>query len=243
MALKKRTKLSKVDPQSVFGGKITFKPREFNLSERQQEVLKCLLDDKTKIVFLSGYAGTSKTWLSVYAALHLMDRDFSKDIIYIRSLIESASRSLGFLPGSEEEKFSPYLIPLLDKCDEIIDDGSTKSLMAANKISSSPVNFLRGQNFRNKIILVDESQNLNLKELTTIISRLAEGSKMFILGDLMQSDLPKNTSGFGDFINAFNNEESREHGIFNFSFGKEDIVRSKMLKFIIEKIESIPSKR
>lgn len=239
MALKKRSKLSKVDPQSIFGNKIVFKPREFNLSVKQQEILKCLLADETKIVFLSGFAGTSKTWLSVYAALNLVDRDSNKSIIYIRSLIESASRSLGYLPGTEGEKFSPYLIPLLDKCDEIIDSNSVKELTLANKISSSPVNFLRGQNFKNKIIVVDESQNLTKKEIITIISRMAEGSKMFILGDLMQSDLPKGLSGFKDFIDVFNNEESRDRGIFNFNFGKEDIVRSKLLSFIMDKIETI----
>lgn len=240
MAPKKRTKLAKVDAQSIIGSRIEFKQREFNLSEKQQQILKCLLDEKTKIVFLSGVAGTSKTWLSVYAALNLLDRDFSKDIIYIRSLIESASKSLGYLPGSEEEKFSPFLIPLLDKCDEIISDNCSKQLIAANKISSSPINFLRGQNFRNKIILVDESQNISRKEMVTIISRMAEGSKMFILGDLMQTDLPEGTSGLADFIKIFDNEESRENGIFNFSFGKEDIVRSKLLRFIVEKIEQLP---
>jgi predicted ribonuclease YlaK len=243
MAIKKRTKLAKVDTQSIIGSRIDFKKREFNFTEKQQEILKCLLHDDTKIVFLSGYAGTSKTWLSVYAALHLIDRDFSRDIIYIRSLIESASKSLGYLPGSEEEKFSPFLIPLLDKCDEIINDACSKQLIAADKISSSPINFLRGQNFRNKIILVDEAQNISRKELITIISRMAEGSKMFILGDLMQTDLPDGVSGLADFIKVFDNEESRANGIFNFSFGKEDIVRSKLLRFILEKIEQIPAMR
>ncbi len=238
MALKKRTKLSKVDPQSVFGSKIAFKPREFNLSEKQQEILKCMLDEKTKIVFLYGPAGTSKTFLSVYAALHLLNNNYGMDIIYVRSLVESASRSLGYLPGREDEKFQPFMLPLTEKLEEIVEDNCSKQLLASEKVKAIPINFLRGASFKNKIILTDEFQNNSHKENCTILTRIGENTKYFIMGDLMQSDI-NGKSGAKDYITAFNNPESREKGIFCFEFTKDDIVRSEILKFLVEKIESI----
>lgn len=238
MPPKKRAKMSKVDTQSILGGRIEFKNREFNFSDKQQQVLEKLLDPNTKIVFLSGCAGTSKTYMAIYAALHLLDRDYAKDIIYIRSLVESASRSLGYLPGDQEEKFSPFMMPLLDKCEEIISENSTKELTASNKLSSIPINFLRGASWRNKVVAVDEAQNLTHKELTTVLTRIGVNTKVFVMGDQLQSDI-NGKSGFADFIKAFDNPESVENGIHHFHFGKEDIFRSEILKFIVEKIEGI----
>lgn len=237
----KRSKMVKVDTQSIIGSKISFKEKGFKFSEKQQKVLSCLLDEKTKIVFLTGPAGSAKTFLAIYAALQILDGDFSKDIIYIRSLIESASKSLGYLPGMAEEKFSPYTIPLLEKCDEIIESHSTDELMTSSKISSMPINFLRGVSWKNKIVCVDECQNLTLKEKTTLLTRVGEKTKVFLMGDFSQSDI-NGRSGFQDIVTAFTGEDCEDKGIFVFNFGVEDIFRSEILKFIIQKIESIPQK-
>jgi len=94
MPLKKRAKLAKVETQSFIGGRIDFKQKEFNFTEKQQEILKCLLDEDTKMVFLSGCSGTSKSYLAIYAALHLLERDWTKDILYVRTIQESGSKNL-----------------------------------------------------------------------------------------------------------------------------------------------------
>lgn len=240
MAIKKRTKLAKVDTQSIIGGRIRFKKREFNFTEKQQAILKCLLDNDTKVVFISGPAGTSKSYVAIYAALHLLDTDYTKDIIYIRSIIESASRSLGSLPGTESEKCSPFMMPLMDKCEEILEDDSTKQLMDAEKLKSIPINFLRGASWKNKIAILDESQNLQNSELLTVLSRIGEDTKVIVLGDADQSDLPPGKSGFVSYVKAFDDPESVSRGIHCFRFDKSDIVRSEILKFIIERIETIP---
>lgn len=233
--------MTKVDPQSIIGSKLSFKNREFNFSEKQQEILRCLMDEKTKVVFLSGCAGTSKTYMAIYAALNIIDRDFSKDLIYIRTIQESGARSLGSLPGEIDSKFSPFQIPLEEKCEEILEDHCTKGLFESGKMKAIPVNYLRGSSFKNKIICMDESQNFSLAETVTSVSRIGEGTKLFICGDPNQVDLPHNVkSGFTSFITAFDNQESRDHGIYHFHFGTEDIVRSEILKFIVEKIETIP---
>jgi len=239
MALKKKTKMVNMEFIPKLRGELDFKPREFKFSEKQQEILDCLLDENTKMVFLSGPAGTSKTFLSVYAALHILNHDFNKGIVYIRSLVESASRSLGYLPGMAEEKFQPFMLPLMEKLDEIIEERCSKQLLASEKIVAIPINFLRGASFKDKIVLIDEFQNVSRKEAITIISRIGEGTKYFIVGDPMQSDI-NGKSSINEVTNVFNNEESRQNGIFCFEFTNEDIVRSEILKFIMSKLESLP---
>jgi phosphate starvation-inducible PhoH-like protein len=167
----------------------------------------------------------------------LMNKHTISDIIYIRSVIESASKSLGYLPGEAEDKMQPYLQPLMDKVEEILPSGEANQLLKEKRIIGSAVNFLRGASWNAKFIIADEAQNFDFKELTTILTRLGKFSKLIIAGDPMQSDI-NGKSGFVKMSDLFNNEASKENGIHYFSFTKEDIVRSGILKFIVERIES-----
>jgi phosphate starvation-inducible PhoH-like protein len=216
----------------------SFKKREFNFSEKQVAILEKMFDPESKIVFLSGPAGTSKSFISIYAALHLLKENPDKKILYIRTAIESASKSLGALPGTENEKFLPYMMPILDKVEEIINDEPAKALFSTDIVSAIPVNYLRGASWRDKIVIFDESQNANKKELTTVLTRIGEGTKVFVLGDPSQSDI-NGQSGFASFFKAFTSAHCEDRGIYSFEFGKEDIVRSEILKFIVERIEGI----
>ena len=103
-------------------------------------------------------------------------------------------------------------------------------------INALPVNYLRGANWIDKIIIADESQNFTFKELTTLITRIGRNTKLFICGDPMQSDI-NGKSGFDRMSDIFNNKESADNGIHCFDFTKEDILRSEILKFIVGKIE------
>lgn len=239
MATKRRNKMAKVDPQSILGGKISFKEREFKFSEKQQEILACLLDEKTKVVFLSGPSGTSKSFLSIYAALHLLDKDYGKNILYIRTVQECGSKGLGYLPGDQDSKFGPFQIPLEEKCEEIIDESSAKMLFDDGKLQAVPINFIRGQSWKNKIVIFDEIQNGTHGEIKVCLTRLGEGTKIIFCGDNSQIDMSIDKSGFADFVRAFSDEESRERGIYHFKFGTEDIVRSEILKFIVPRIEAM----
>lgn len=220
--------------------KIEFKQRKFKLSEKQKQLLDICLNPETKIVFIAGPAGTAKTWMSVYSALNLLATNKELELIYVRSIAESGDKGLGSLPGTVDEKFLPFLLPLEDKMDEIITAPTMVSLRKDGIISALPVNFVRGSSWQNKIIACDECQNFSKKELTTLITRIGENSKMFFSGDLMQSDI--RNSGFSQFLECFDNEESRAQGIHVFKFDKSDIFRSEILKFIIEKIESMDKK-
>jgi len=240
MARDKRTKLA--DSDDELGNFIDFKPREFKFSEKQEIVLKTLLDKDTKIVFLSGFAGTAKTFLSMYAAAHLLNGGKCNQIIYIRSLVESSSRSMGYLPGLASEKFQPYMLPLLEKGEEIIQDKCLQKLIDGHRIVAMPINFLRGASWKDKVVVMDEVQNTTGCELLTCLSRIGENTRIFVCGDQRQSDI-NGKSGFNDFIRIFSTEDCKERGIFHFDFGKEDIFRSEILRFIMEKIELLDDKK
>jgi phosphate starvation-inducible PhoH-like protein len=219
--------------------KIKIKKKNFRLTAKQVQLLGMILDPENKIIFISGAAGTSKTYMALYGAIEMMSEDVDKQLIYIRSIIESADKGLGSLPGDIAEKFDPFLMPLYDKLEEIVAPQDVAHLKTVGRISAVPINFLRGASWTNKIIVADESQNFSAKELITLITRIGEGSKIIICGDPMQSDIGRAKSGFIPMLNAFNDQESKQQGIQTFMFSKEDIVRSEILKFIVKKLEEV----
>ena len=209
------------------------------LTPRQKHFLSLAFDDETKIMFIAGPAGSTKTYMAVYSALRLLSAEDSLDLLYVRTVIESADKGLGALPGDIDEKFNPYMAPLEDKLYEMLPKTSTarKELLDSGRISAMPINYLRGSSWKNKIVVADEAQNFTFKELTTLVTRLGEGSKLIICGDFMQSDINGRT-GFKEMFGLFSDEDSVQNGIHSFSFNRTDIVRSKILKFIISKLET-----
>ena len=141
---------------------------------------------------------------------------------------------MGFLPGLISDKLQPYSKPLMDKLEELLPKNEINILMKEERISSIPINYLRGLNWNAKTILLDESQNCTYKEILTFITRVGEFSKVFVIGDGEQSDI-NGRSGMLKMINNFEDEESRQNGIFTFKFDVEDIVRSRMVQFIIRR--------
>jgi len=214
---------------------LTLKKRE-NLTEKQKQFLEVAMDKNTKIMFVQGPAGTSKTYMAVFAALQLLNERRMSDIIYIRSAVESSDSKLGFLPGEADEKMAPYLAPLVDKLLELLPANEVQELQKDDRITSVPVGFLRGLNWNAKVIITDEAQNMTVKELFTLITRTGEFSKVFILGDPDQSDI-NGKSGFLKMMSHFEDEESRANGIHVFKFTEDDIVRSALVKFIIKKVK------
>ena len=216
--------------------KIRFKKRLFNFSVNQVNFLKTAINPNGKLMFLAGPAGTAKTYMAVYSALQMMiDSGLEKDILYIRSIAESADRSIGSLPGSIEEKFGVFASPFYDKLDEMLNVTDIKMLKERKQFDCIPVNFVRGANWNNTIVIIDEAQNFTFNELMTVLTRIAENSKIIICGDMMQSDIRH--SGFSKIFKAFDDDESKQNGVFCTSFGVEDIKRSEILKFIVSKLD------
>jgi phosphate starvation-inducible PhoH-like protein len=215
--------------------KISLKGKRF--SPKQRELFKLTTAPKNTITFIGGPAGSAKTYLSVYSAMSLLSKNKDLDLLYVRTVIESGDKGLGALPGDIEEKFNPYMSPLLDKLEEMLPHSEIHELMKAQRISAVPINYLRGASWKNKVVIADEAQNFTFKELTTLVTRIGEGTKLFICGDYMQSDI-NGKSGFEDMVRVFSGEDCRKNGIHVFNFTTDDIFRSEILKFIIKKIQA-----
>lgn len=240
----KKTKTASTDtkidksPRVFQNDKIGFEldiQERYDLTAKQKELIDIIEDKRTRVVFVQGPAGTSKTFTAVYAALKLMNKKTISDIVYVRSIAESASKSLGSLPGEADDKMAPFLMPLRDKIEELIPRQQALALEKEERLQGIPVNYLRGASMNAKFIIIDEAQNLNKKELVTALTRIGKYSKFIILGDANQSDI--RDSGFVELFKLFDDEISREQGIHSFSFTREDIVRSGILKYIVERIE------
>lgn len=224
------------------GGKIQFdlRIRDLPWSEKQKEIIKVATDKDTRIVFIKGKAGTSKTILSTYCALQLLKERKVSDIIFVRAAVESADSKLGHLPGDVDEKTFFYNLPFVDKLKELLSPQDIGLLHEQKRVQGFPVNFARGMHWAAKSIIVDEAQNLTSGEIKTLLTRLGEFSRMFILADPDQSDLPTNKQGgFDKLWKLFDDEESKQNGIHCFEFDIDDIMRSELLKFIIRKMEGI----
>lgn len=211
--------------------------RAQNFTENQKNFLKIAMDKQTKIMFVSGPAGCSKTYVTIYIGLCLLNDRRLSDLIYVRSIVESADAKLGYLPGEADEKLAPYIVPLLEKLEEFLSSGDIKYLRDDNRVVGYPINYLRGLNWNAKFIVADESQNMSFKELTTLVTRVGEFSKLLILGDPQQSDLPTGKSGFQKMYDLFDDDESKQNGIFCFQFTEDDILRSDLVKYIVKKLK------
>lgn len=214
--------------------------QKFHLNDHHKAFVERAVDDSSQIMFCDGPAGSSKTYLAVYVALSMLRDKKIDEIVYIRSIVESATRKLGSLPGEVDEKFKPWSIPLIEKCDELVGKQVTEMLFNSDYLKSIPVNFLRGSTFMNNVVIVDEAQNLEHSELVTILTRFGKNCKLFVIGDSLQSDIQK--SGFEKIMKAFDTNDSNTEGIHAFHFTEEDITRSKLLKFIVKVISTIKIK-
>lgn len=232
---KPRDRSTSVPQRDKINYELQIKERS-DLRERQLALLELIENKNTRLVFIDGVAGTSKSFLSILAGLRELNKKHVGQLIYIRSLIESATKSIGSLPGEINEKFGPFLIPLQEKLEELLFKEDIDKLKKEDRIKTIPVNFLRGANFNASFLVADEIQNFTYNEIVTLITRQGMYSKFILCGDSMQSDL-NGKSGFREIYNIFDNEVSRENGIFCIKFDSTDIVRSGIVKFIVEKLE------
>jgi len=178
------------------------------------------------IIFGIGSAGTGKTYIAAqYAASELFHRRVNK-IILTRPNVETG-RGLGFLPGTLEEKYAPYLQPFDNIFTKALGKGFYEYALKNKDIEPIPLGFLRGTTFEDCIVLVDECQQMEASEFKMMLSRIGKNCKMIFSGDSEQSDIEY--SGLDDAVNRLEGIP----GIEIVEFLDEDIVRSKMCKAII----------
>lgn len=158
----------------------------------QQQYVRAI-EDHT-IVFGVGPAGTGKTYLAMAKAVQALQRKEVSRIILTRPAVEAGER-LGFLPGTLTEKIDPYLRPLFDALNEMLDPELVPKLMAVGTIEVAPLAYMRGRTLNDSFIVLDEAQNTTPEQMKMFLTRLGFGSKMVITGDITQVDVPTAVSG------------------------------------------------
>lgn len=212
--------------------------RKFKLTTKQCNLLEKILDEESVCCMIEGMAGTGKTAVAVYGALQLLKNGKIEEIIYVRSPTQIKDAALGFMPGGESEKMDPYNHVFFEKLAEFISEYDYSALFKAKALKTMPTSFIRGYNLRNAVVIVDECQNMSFDTLYTLITRIAEGSKIIFIADSSQIDIAKDKSGSSRLYNIFNDEDSRNNGINYFEFKDiQDIKRSALVRFVIQKVQ------
>ncbi len=186
------------------------------------------------IVFCTGSAGSGKTFLAVAEALRLVLSHKKNKLIITRPVVE-AGESLGFLPGDLEQKINPYLRPLRDAMEALLSPETVRKLMDAGIIEVAPLAYMRGRTLSNAVIILDEAQNTTTAQMKMFLTRMGENSKMFITGDVTQTDLPHKTpSGLMHSISILYKIED----IGFMELTAEDVVRNRLVKKIVRAYEN-----
>lgn len=150
--------------------------------------------DENTIVFGIGPAGTGKTYLAMAKAVQALQRKEVNRIILTRPAVEAGER-LGFLPGTLTDKIDPYLRPLYDALNEMMDPDIVPKLMATGTIEVAPLAYMRGRTLNDSFVVLDEAQNTTPEQMKMFLTRLGFGTRMVVTGDITQVDLPQGASG------------------------------------------------
>ena len=193
---------------------------------------------KNPIVFCIGPAGTGKTFLAVRMAVHLLRAGDVRRIILCRPAVE-AGEKLGFLPGDFQAKINPYLRPLHDALNDILDYDQVKRYMERQIIEIIPLAFMRGRTLNNAFIILDEGQNTSISQMKMFLTRMGMNSRIVVNGDVTQIDLPEGQhSGLVHAEKIIRDIE----GIGWARLGKADIVRHPLVKKIVAAYEGAGKK-
>ncbi len=197
-------------------------------TENQQLLVKAF--EENDLVFVTGPAGSGKTFVAIALAVKALKNKEVRKIILSRPAVE-AGEKLGFLPGEMKDKLDPYLQPLYDALQDMIPAVKLKEYMENNVIQIAPLAFMRGRTLNDAVIILDEAQNTTTHQIKMFLTRLGMNAKMIVTGDMTQIDLPASvTSGLKEAMGILKNVP----GIGRVEFNKKDIVRHKLVQRIVE---------
>jgi phosphate starvation-inducible PhoH-like protein len=185
------------------------------------------------LTLCSGPAGCGKTYLAVATAVEAYRAKAVRKIVLVRPAVE-AGESLGYLPGDLKEKLNPYLRPLLDAINEMVDFDQVKFLMEQEVIEVIPLAYMRGRTLNQAFVILDEAQNATVAQMKMFLTRMGEGSKVVVSGDTSQVDLPSGvTSGLQDAIQRLGSIDE----IAIIRLQASDIVRHPLVQRIVAAYE------
>ncbi len=212
-----------IDAIDVYGGEV-IRPR----SAGQRRYLEAMRTHD--MVFCVGPAGTGKTYLAVSIAVNMLKGQRVRRIVLTRPAVE-AGEKLGFLPGDMQAKVNPYLRPLFDALNDMMEFDQSRRLMDNDIIEIIPLAFMRGRTLNDAVVILDEAQNTTSLQMLMFLTRMGHGSRMFVTGDDSQVDLPEGVrSGLLD-------AQRRLKGIKGLSFirlNRRDIVRHRLVQNIVD---------
>lgn len=218
--------------------KISWTPHDMKsitpINNPQTTMFKSFMNDYH--IVADGSAGTGKTYAAIYLALNKLLNDKTKEkIIIVRSAV--ATRDIGFLPGDAEEKMAPFERPYVDMFDSMMKySNSYNSMKEKGMVEFMPTSFIRGLNWDNAIVVVDEVQNLNFHEINSVLTRMGQNSRIILCGDYIQSDLNKSrndSTGINKFLRVIQRMDSFDY----VRFTPNDIIRSEFVKEWIVSVE------
>jgi len=193
---------------------------------------------KNDLVFAIGPAGTGKTYTAIALAVRALKYREVKKIILTRPAVEAGER-LGFLPGDYKEKLDPYLQPLYDALDDMIPSKKLKVFLEDGTIQIAPLAFMRGRTLGNAFVILDEAQNATLNQFKMFLTRMGQHARFIVTGDITQIDLPSpEHSGLLQGISLLKDID----GISMVYFDTRDIIRHKLVKYIVEAYQNKSNK-
>jgi phosphate starvation-inducible PhoH-like protein len=189
------------------------------------------------ITLVTGPAGTGKTYVAAGLAAEYLDTKQVSKIIITRPMV-ACGEDMGFLPGEKEEKYAPWVAPIMDVLEERLGKGYVEYLIKSKRIITSPLQFMRGSSLKDAFIICDEAQNITPDQMKMFLTRIGEGSKMVIDGDMRQSDLVdkrgvRQLSGLQDAVQRL--EHIPQIGFVEFD--RADIVRHGITRKILDAYE------
>lgn len=204
--------------------------KSVQLRQSQHEYLRTI--NENQITFCYGPAGTSKTFTACYAALKMLEAKEIEHVILCKP-IQEAGEKLGFLPGEVDEKIAPYIKSYKTNIEKIIGPEKTKILFEKNVFHFEPLAYMRGNTYDNALMILDEAQNADYKQLMLFVTRMGKDSKVVVAGDVSQHDIIKSKVSLPSFMEMLNGIK----GIGAHVFGEKDIVRAKILQDVVNRYD------
>jgi len=217
--------------------KITFdlKIGEFPWTEKQQNIIETALSKNHKMTTVNGVYGSGKTLLAVYCCLQLLQKRKISNILYLRNALQSGSGTLGWLGGDLATRLSPYMVPFHQKLEELLPASQVTKLIKENIVESQAAALIRGTSFNSYGIILDEIGCMTEDDIILALSRVGKFSHVFCVGSTKQTDIYD--SGFQKIYKIFDDEESRDNGVFSYELNDEmDIQRSEFVRFVMRKM-------
>jgi len=207
------------------------RPKIFPKNKAQELYLEKLNSEDKHIVFAVGPAGTGKTMLGVQFAIDEFKEGLVDKIVITRPAV-SVDEQHGFLPGDLNEKMAPWTRPIFDVFADNFCQREVDRQLREGILEIAPLAYMRGRTFKHSVIIADEMQNATPNQMKMLLTRLGEGSKMVVTGDLQQVDRPSN-NGLLEFLKLYNGFENHRF-VDTVHFKKEDIERHEAVKEILE---------